>query len=156
MHRAQMQLHDLPGAPLVSSHRTAAKHYITPPQTGENRTLDFWLIAKPPGNFCTSNPHLRSSPLICLHGCVCLLTPVFLALWEVKILNSVCIDNIHRDQEVRTRRKHHRVVTTMHCVVQPLQPAGLPSPLQLRSMLTARAHSQAARRQHRNNCNEGS
>lgn len=80
MQRAQIQLCDLPGAPLVSSCGIAAKHYISLPQTAENRTLHSWLIAKPPGSFCTSNLHRCPSPLICLHGSIPL-KPVFLALW---------------------------------------------------------------------------
>lgn len=109
MQRAQIQLCDLPGAPLVSSRGIAAKHYISLPQTAENRTSHSWLIAKPPGSFCTSNLRLCPPPLICLHGSIPL-KPVFLALGGGGISNSVCIDAIHTDQEAAPQGGEHHAL----------------------------------------------
>lgn len=63
----------------------------------------------------------------------------------VRISNSVCIDAIHTDQEAAPQGGDH------HALHGPASAAGwvaLTSPALLHS------HSQAARRQHRNNSNE--
>jgi len=94
MHKAQVQLRDFPGAPLVSSHRTAAQHCIRLPQPGENRTRDSWRTAEPPGSFRPSDPSLRWSLLTCPRGSLPLLTPHSLPYHRVRTFSSGCTGHL--------------------------------------------------------------
>lgn len=104
MHRAQIQLCDLPTAPLVSSHGIAAKHYISLPQTGKKHDLGFLASCRDTGKFLskqsksvsvsTNFPAWKHSSSYTSIPC-----PV-----GVRIFPSVCTDSVFMDQDVHIQR----------------------------------------------------